>query len=124
MSKAYDLAHELAKLIEEDENYIKVRDLTEKVMGNEEHMSLINNFREKQFQLQEKQMQNIQPKQEEIEETSNLYEELISHEEIKELVMSEERLRILYEDINKILAGPFNNIYGNQEENEEEEVKE
>jgi len=68
-------------------------------------------------------MQQIQPAQEDIEATAELYTNLIAHEEIKELVIAEESLRVMYEEINKILTEPFNRIYNVEEEDQLEEFE-
>lgn len=111
MPNPYDKAHELAKIIEQDPNYILVKELTEKVMSNTEHMQLIEDFRRKQFELQQLQMEGIQLSEQVLEDTNKLYESLTSHEEIKKLLEAEERLSILFSDLNKILTGPLEKIY-------------
>ena len=111
MSNLYDKAHELAKLIETDENYLTVKVLTEKVMTNPGQMKIIEDFRKKQFELQQKQMEGKQIDEKELEVANKLYEHLNQHPEIKQLVEAEERLSILFTDLNRILTGPLEKIY-------------
>jgi len=111
MSNPYDKAHELAKAIEEEPTYIKVKELTEKVMKNPEQMQRIEAFRKKQFDLHQKQMQGLQLDQNELEETNKLYETLRKYPDIKDLLEAEERLSLLFSDVNRILTGPLEKIY-------------
>ena len=111
MSEAYNMAHELAKIIEKEESYVKVKKLTKKVMKNQEHMKLIEDFRKMQFELQQKQMQGQKLEDEDFEETNTLYESLSKISDIKELIDAEERLSILFSDLNRILTGPLEKIY-------------
>lgn len=111
MANAHDKAHELAAIIEQEENYQTVKELTSKVMQDEQNMMKIENFRRSQFELQQKQMQGQQLQQEELEETNRLYEELSQNAEIKRLLEAEEKLSMLFADINRILTGPLEKIY-------------
>lgn len=118
MPNPYDMANDLAKIIENEESYVKVKSLTEKVMSNPEHMKIIEDFRKKQFELQQKQMQGQKIEEKDIEETNKLYEELSKNADIKDLLDAEERLSILFSDLNRILTGPLEKIY--KKENQEE----
>ncbi len=111
MPNPYDKAHELASVIEQDENYIKVKDLSEKVMTNKDHMMLIDTFRRKQYEIHQKQMQGIQLEQDELEEANKLYESLSKYPKIMELLQAEEKLSILFSDINRILTASLEKIY-------------
>lgn len=111
MPNAYDKAHELARIIEQDPNYLTVNDLTSKVMSNPEQMKLIEEFRSRQFELQQKQIQGFQLEKDELEETNKLYEKLSTNPNIKKLLDAEERLSMLFADINRILTGPLEKIY-------------
>jgi len=111
MSNVYDKAHELAGLIEQEENYLIVKQLTEHVMANPEQMLLIEEFRKKQFGLQQKQMLGQELGERELEEVNKMYELLSSNIEFKRLIDAEERLSILFSDLNRILTGPLEKIY-------------
>ncbi len=116
MPNPYDRAYELASIIENDENYQKVKQLTEKVMANPEHMILIESFRQKQFELQQKQMQGKKLEETDLEETNKLYALLSANPEIKKLLDAEERLSMLFAEINRILTGPLEKIYKKDEQ--------
>lgn len=111
MSTVYDKTHELAKMIEQEENYTTVKQLTEKVMSNSEHMELIENFRRKQYEIQRKQFEGKPLEESEVSELNNLYEKISTYEEIKKLIDAEERLSILFQDLNRILTEPLEKIY-------------
>lgn len=111
MSSVYDKAHELAGLIEQEENYKTVKELTELVMNNPEQMQLIEDFRRKQYGLQQQQMLGQEIDEKELEDVNKLYEHLSNHAEIKNLIDAEERLSILFSDVNRILTGPLEKIY-------------
>lgn len=114
MPNPYDKAHELVKLIEEDENYIKVKLLTSKVMTDPENKKLIEEFRGSQVELQQKQMQGLQLEAAELEEANKLFEQLNANPEIKQLIEAEERLSTMYTDINRIISGPLEKIYNKE----------
>ena len=111
MPNPYDKAHELARLVEQDPNYLKVKELTKIVMSNPEKMKLIEEFRTKQFNLHQKQMQGMQLEEYELEQTNHLYETISSYADIKELLSAEEKLSLLFSDLNRILTGPLEKIY-------------
>jgi len=111
MSNPYDKAHELAKVIEEDSSYQLVQKLTAKVMENPEQLNKIDEFRRKQFELQQMQMQGQAIDPAELEKTNKLFEELSAINEVKQLLEAEEHLSVLFTDINRILTGPLEKIY-------------
>lgn len=111
MPNVYDKAHELASLIEQEENYLIVKQLTAQVMANPEQMLLIEEFRKKQFGLQQKQMLGEQVGEGELEEVNKMYEQLSNNIDFKRLIDAEERLSLLFSDLNRILTGPLEKIY-------------
>ncbi|MFV9511208.1 YlbF family regulator [Tepidibacillus sp. LV47] len=115
MANIYDIAFELARAIEKDENYLLVKQLSQKVMNHPEKSKKVDEFRFQQFQLQKNQMQGSPVGPKEMEKMNQLYEELIKDLELKQLLEAEQRLSVLFADINRILTGPLERIYTKDE---------
>ena len=111
MSNIYDKAHELASAIEQDENYLTVKEISQKIMGDPEASKMLDEFRFQQYQIQRSQMQGEPVKTEDMEEANRLYMELTKREELKSLLDAEQHLSTLFADINRILTGPLEKIY-------------
>ncbi|WP_339060143.1 YlbF family regulator [Tepidibacillus marianensis] len=111
MANIYDKAYDLAKEIEKDENYLIVKQVSQKVMKDPEKSKQLDEFRFQQYQIQRTQMQGDPVKPEDMEETNRLYEELTKDVELKMLLDAELHLSTLFADINRILTGPLEKVY-------------
>ncbi|OEG00066.1 hypothetical protein BHF71_06365 [Vulcanibacillus modesticaldus] len=107
MQNLYDKAYELARMIENDQIYLDLKEITAKVKKNSEQVKLIDKYQQLQLKLQEKQSQGIQVSDEDLREVNDLYQKLISNPDIKKLFETEERFSILISDISKILTEPL-----------------
>ena len=73
MQNVYDLAHELVRSLKETDQYKNYQDMKAKVAGNEQLTKMLNDFQEKNMQLQLGVMQTGQPDEELQKQVSSLY---------------------------------------------------
>jgi len=111
MANLYDKAYELAAEIEKDENYLIVKQISQKVMDDPEKSQQLDEFRFQQYQIQRTQMQGEAIKPEDMAEANRLYEELTKNAELKKLLDAEQHLSTIFADINRILTGPLEKVY-------------
>lgn len=107
----YDKAHDLARAIKESEEYRAVTDLQAKVDRDKQASRMLDDFRKRQLELQMRQMSGEEISQEEAEQMQRLYETLNLHADIRLLLETERRLFLAMEDIQRIIAEPFEAIY-------------
>ncbi|WP_202081356.1 YlbF family regulator [Caldalkalibacillus salinus] len=118
MSNLYDSAHGLSKAIKESEEFQALVTAQEKVNEEDTSKKMLQDFREMQMELQMKQMQGQQLSEEEIQKANSLFETIKLNPTISSLLEAEQRLSVVMEDINKIIAEPLKEIYGDDEEQE------
>ncbi len=111
MSNPYDKAHELASLIEKEQSYLKVKEISQKVLEKPDQMQQIDLFRREQMEVQRKQMLGMPLEPKELEKVNELYEKLMEDSEVKELLEAEQALSQLFNDLNRILTLPLEKIY-------------
>ncbi|ADC50325.1 MULTISPECIES: YlbF/YmcA family competence regulator [Alkalihalophilus] len=115
MSNVYDKAHELKKAIAESEEFSALKSMHEEIEADEIAKKMLENFRNLQLELQQKQMQGIQITEEEAQKAQQQFELVQQHELISKLMEAEQRLSVIIGDINKIITEPLEEIYGNPE---------
>lgn len=71
---AYDAAHALARALKESDDYIAYIKIKEKVSENEELSAMLNDFQQKQFQVQAQQMLGGELGPEMMEQVQGLYQ--------------------------------------------------
>ncbi|WP_280768663.1 YlbF family regulator [Salipaludibacillus daqingensis] len=118
MANPYDKAHELAKELKESEEFTKLRDLHNEVNGDEVAKRMLDNFRQVQMELQQKQMQGEQITEEEIQSAQQQFELVQQHEVISKLMEEEQRMSQLVGELNKIITEPLEGLYGVDQEQE------
>ena len=73
MQNVYDLAHELVRSLKETDQYKNYQEMKAKVGGNEELTKMLNDFQDKNMQLQLGVMQTGKPDEELQKQVSSLY---------------------------------------------------
>lgn len=119
MPNIYDKAYELAVLIEKNENYVTLKELSEKIKTNKEQLDKIEVYQKKQFELYKKKESGTELADDEYKELNDQYQELMLVEDIKLLFQSEHQLSLLINDIYRIINGPLTAL-SPQEKKEEE----
>ncbi|MDG5786388.1 YlbF family regulator [Evansella sp. AB-P1] len=112
MANPYDKAHELASVLKESEEFTLLKNLHDQVNSDEVAKRMLDNFRNVQVELQQKQMQGAQITEEEIQQAQKQFELVQQHETISKLMESEQRMSQLITEINKVITEPLEELYG------------
>ncbi|MDD9265931.1 YlbF family regulator [Paenibacillus sp. GCM10023248] len=103
----HDKAYELAKAIRESSEYQDMLAIRSKINGDTASSQLLDNFRQRQSELQQKMAAGGMPPQEELEQLQKLYDTLALNPGIKQLFDAERRLSVVLEDVQRIIAEPL-----------------
>nr|WP_205828599.1 YlbF family regulator [Brevibacillus laterosporus] len=108
----YDKAHELARAIKDSDEYKTFLTAQQNVSADPDASRMLADFRQKQFELQMKQMSGQEVGQEDIEQIQKLYETVQIHQDIRKVLEAERVLGQIMEDVNRIIAEPLQVLYG------------
>ena len=100
----YDKAHELAKLIQECEEYRQYVALRDEVYQDETTKALVKEYKKLQMQIQAAYMGGQEPDAESMEKLKKLGEVLQFNKTVTEFLMAEHRFYQIMGDIYKILG--------------------
>ncbi|MBU9711278.1 YlbF family regulator [Evansella tamaricis] len=112
MVNPYDKANELAQVLKESSEFSELKNLHDQVNQDEVAKRMLDNFRNVQLELQQKQMQGEQITEEEIQQAQQQFELVQQHEVISKLMEAEQRMSQLITDINKAITQPLEELYG------------
>ena len=112
MSNPYDKAYELAIVLKESEEFQRLAELHKQVNEDESAKQMLDNFRNIQIELQQKQMQGMQLSEEEIKKAQSVFELVQQHEAISKLMEAEQRMSQMIGEINKRMTEPLEELYG------------
>ncbi|MBU9720738.1 MULTISPECIES: YlbF family regulator [Bacillaceae] len=115
MANPYDKAQDLAKAVKESDEFTALKNLHDQVNNDEVAKRMLDNFRNVQLELQQKQMQGEQITEEEIQQAQKQFELVQQHEAISKLMEAEQRMSQLITDLNKAITEPLEELYGAQE---------
>ncbi|MCR6097034.1 YlbF family regulator [Salipaludibacillus agaradhaerens] len=116
MGNPYDKANELARELKESEEFTKLRNLHNEVNNDEVAKRMLDNFRQVQMELQQKQMQGEQISEEEIQSAQKQFELVQQHDVISKLMEEEQRMSQMVGELNKIITEPLEELYGVDQE--------
>ena len=94
-------------MIEENEHYIKLKVLSEKVRNNKEYLEMVETYQIKQFELYNKKESGQELAEEESKDLNDQYQKLMTIEDIKSLFEVEHQLSLLINDIYRIFNAPL-----------------
>ncbi|MCY9663562.1 YlbF family regulator [Paenibacillus alginolyticus] len=103
----HDKAYELAKAIKESSEYKDMKEFRSIIDGDASSKSMLEDFRNRQNELQQKMAGGEMPPQEHMEQLQKQYEELARNPRINQLFDAERRLSIVLEDVQRIIAEPL-----------------
>ncbi|MBP1963681.1 YlbF family regulator [Paenibacillus aceris] len=103
----HDRAYELAKAIKESSEYNDMLVIRAQINQDASSKNLLEDFRQRQNELQQKMAIGEMPPQEEMEQLQKLYDVLALNPGIKQLFDAERRLSIVLEDVQRIIAEPL-----------------
>ncbi|MBE3595637.1 MAG: YlbF family regulator [Hydrogenibacillus sp.] len=106
----YGLAYELAHLIEASAPYQELKGIYQRIADDETSKAMLRDLRELEVALQLKQLSGEAPSVEDEQRYHRLVDTVRLNPEIDRLLLLEHELAMIYEDIQKILAEPFNRL--------------
>ncbi|UNK17285.1 YlbF family regulator [Paenibacillus sp. N3/727] len=108
----YDKANDLAKAMKESQEVQEITSALKLIEADPESKQMLDNFRERQMEVQQRIMTGDMPSQEEMEKMEKLFEVLSLNLNIRRLFDAERRLSIIIEDVNKIISDSLQHLYG------------
>lgn len=111
----YDKAHDLAKAMKESQEVQEITSAMKLIEGDAESKQMLDNFRQRQMEIQQRIMSGDMPSQEEMEKMEKLFEVLSLNLNIRRLFDAERRLSTIIEDVNKIISDSLQDLYGSAE---------
>lgn len=108
----YDKAHDLAKSMKESKEVQEITAAIKLIEADPESKQMLDSFRERQIEVQQRIMAGDMPSQEEMEKMEKLFEVLSLNLNIRRLFDAERRLSIIIEDVNKIISDSLQHLYG------------
>ncbi|WP_096201495.1 YlbF family regulator [Bacillus sp. FJAT-45350] len=115
MSNLNEKARELGNVLKESAEFTQLKQLHEEVNNDEVANRMLENFRNLQIELQQKQMQGVQITEEEAIQAQQQFELVQQHETISKLMEAEQRLSEIIGDLNRIITEPLEELYGKAE---------
>ena len=106
----YHHAYDLVKAIEESETYRELETLYQKVAQDEAARTMLKDLRTLEVGLELKQLSGEALTNEETKHYERMLETVRLHPDINRLLNLEQWLAQVYDDIQKILAEPFNRL--------------
>lgn len=107
----YDKAHELAKSLKESSEVAEISAAMKLIDADPKSREMLDGFRNRQAQMQQRMMSGDMPAQEEMEKMEKQFEELSSNLNIRRLFDAERRLSIIIQDVNKIITDSLQHLY-------------
>jgi cell fate (sporulation/competence/biofilm development) regulator YlbF (YheA/YmcA/DUF963 family) len=100
----YDEAHALAKALKESPEYRNYMQLKDRVSENEDLAESINDFQQKQFEIQTQTILGKEPESDMMEQIQNLYEILLRDPLAAQYLQAEYAFTRLVSDVYQILG--------------------
>lgn len=110
----YDKAHELAAALKDSKEVTEITAAMKLVDADPESKQMLDNFRTRQTEVQQRMMSGDMPAQEEMEQMEKLFEVLSLNLNIRRLFDAEQKLSIIIQDVNKIITDSLQHLYGGE----------
>jgi cell fate (sporulation/competence/biofilm development) regulator YlbF (YheA/YmcA/DUF963 family) len=107
----YDKAYELAKAMKESSDYKQFKQLNETITADADAKKMLDDFRERQMELQKRMMSGDMPPQEEMEKMEKLFEVINLNVNLRKLFEVERRLSVIMEDVQRIITEPLQEVF-------------
>ncbi|MDR3365279.1 MAG: YlbF family regulator [Clostridiales Family XIII bacterium] len=104
MANPYDKARELANSIRESQEYIGYLSAKEKASQNDELVSALNDYQEKQFELQKKTMLGEEIGQDVMGQMQNLYQILARDPAAADYLQAQIRFAMMVNDVYQTIG--------------------
>lgn len=110
----YDKAHELAKSLKESEEVVEITAAMKLIDADPESSRMLNEFRHRQNEVQQRMMSGDMPSPEEMEQMEKTFEVISLNLNIRRLFDAERRLSVIIQDVNQIIADSLQHLYGSE----------
>ncbi|MEK5060437.1 YlbF family regulator [Paenibacillus shunpengii] len=110
----YDKAHDLAGALKDSEEVKEISQAMKLVAADPDSQRMLDEFRVRQNELQQRMMTGDMPSQEEMETMEKSFEVLSLNLNIRRLFEAERRLSVIIEDVNKIIMESLQHLYGGE----------
>jgi len=107
----YDKANDLAKAMKESQEVQEITAAMKLVEADPDSKRMLDDFRQRQMEIQQRMMSGDMPSQEEMEKMEKSFEVLSLNLNIRRLFDAERRLSIIIEDVNKIISDSLAHLY-------------
>ncbi|GIP20924.1 YlbF family regulator [Paenibacillus sp. J22TS3] len=111
----YDKAHDLAKAMKDSPEVQEIMAAVKLIDADPQSKEMLDNFRTRQNELQQRMMSGDMPSPEEMEQMEKQFEVLSLNLNIRRLFEAEQRLSVIIQDVNKIIADSLQHLYGHSE---------
>ncbi|GIP47122.1 hypothetical protein D3C76_241800 [compost metagenome] len=108
----YDKAHELAAALKDSPEVNEITAAMKLVDADPESKRMLDEFRVRQNEVQQRMMTGEMPSQEEMERMEKQFEVLSLNLNIRRLFDAERRLSVIIQDVNKIITDSLAHLYG------------
>ncbi|MBP2002547.1 cell fate (sporulation/competence/biofilm development) regulator YlbF (YheA/YmcA/DUF963 family) [Paenibacillus shirakamiensis] len=108
----HDKAHELARALKESPEVQEITEAVKLIDGDAESKRMLEDFRTRQNDIQQRLMSGDMPNPEEMEQMEKLFEVLSMNPSIHTLFEAERRLSLIIQDVNKIISDSLEHLYG------------
>ncbi|HUC94314.1 MAG TPA: YlbF family regulator [Paenibacillus sp.] len=106
----YDKAYELAKAMRESQEAKELKEARNQVNADSDAKRMLDDFRSRQRELQQKMMGGEEPQAEDMEKLNKLYEVLSLNPLIHKLFEAERRFTVIFDDVNRIMSEAIQNV--------------
>ena len=106
----YDTANKLAQEIRASDEYTSYKRLKDKLMGNGETKTKLEEFEKLRYEIQLMQYTGEQKDEEKNKKLQEMYSVLVQDKEIKEYFDLEVKFNVMIADINKIIAEAIKDV--------------
>lgn len=104
----YDKAYELKSALVECQEVIEYKEVFEKIKNNPTNKKMLDDFRNKQIEIQAEQFSGKEPDKEKIEQLEKLYNIISMNSDINKFLQCEYKFSVLMNDISKIISEAVN----------------
>lgn len=108
----HDQAHALAKALRESKEVEEITSAMRIINGDPESKRMLEEFRERQTEVQQRMMTGDMPSQEEMEQMEKLFDTLSLNLSIRRLFEAEQNLSVIIQDVNQIISDSLQHLYG------------
>ncbi|MCZ8513438.1 YlbF family regulator [Paenibacillus filicis] len=106
----FDKAHELSRAIRDSAELREYRELRAQIDRDADSKRMLDDFRTRQQELQQKMMAGEMPPKEEMEKMEKLFGVISLNPRVHRLFEAERRLGVIMEDIQRIIAEPLDEL--------------